>query len=449
VDDPTAFFALPFSDSLRAGHTAFAGRLVLDTPFSTIHPAAMRDLRKQSVFTLPLALVLAAFVAFGCAEPQAATQTSDRASLTAPVPDSLRQATFAGGCFWCTEAAFQKLDGVTRAVSGFSGGTTPDPTYNAVASGRTDYAEGVQVTYDPDEITYEGLLAAYWHHMDPTDAGGQFADRGSQYRPVIFYHNERQQRLARQSKKALAESDTFSEPIAVKIESFERFYVAETYHQDYFEKHPAEYKRYYEGSGRGPFVRETWGGETASRSTGTETTAASGAASGPSAPSVVTQQAASARTAPPWADFEMPSDAQLREMLTDLEYRVTQQNGTERTFSSDLTDNKRPGIYVDIVSGEPLYSSKHKFHSGTGWPSFYRSIDDEYIVQKEDRTMGMVRTEVRSKLADSHLGHIFEWNRSPEVPTGKRHCINGVALEFIPADELEERGYGMYAGNFE
>jgi peptide methionine sulfoxide reductase msrA/msrB len=425
---------------------------------------------RNAVFVLPAAFVLGLAALFaGCSEPPQAAVSDRSAQETAraPVPDSLSRATFAGGCFWCTEAAFQKLDGVTRAISGFSGGTTPDPTYDAVASGETNYAEAVQVTYDPDEITYKRLLAAYWHHMDPTDAGGQFADRGSQYRPVIFYHNERQQRLARQSKKQLAQSGKFSEPIVVKIKSMDRFYAAKEYHQDYFKKHPQEYERYYEGSGRGPFVRKTWGDASASATSGSDAapgggegavmqTAATGAAaSGSSAPAqgasqqALTQQAANARTAPPWSDFEMPSDEKLRAMLTDMEYHVTQENGTEPAFNNAYYDNKRAGIYVDVVSGEPLYSSKHKFDSNTGWPSFYKPIDDKYVVTKKDRSLGMVRTEVRSKIADSHLGHVFDWDGSPEVPTGKRHCINSAALEFIPAGELEERGYGMYADDFD
>lgn len=426
----------------------------------------MTYVRKRSVLALPVALVLGvALLALGCSEPQAAAEESQAAAQKeasdAPVPDSLSQATFAGGCFWCTEAAFQKLDGVTRAVSGFSGGTTADPTYDAVASGETDYAEVVQVTYDPDEITYDRLLTAYWHHMDPTDAGGQFADRGSQYRPVIFYHNQRQQRLARQSKQELAQSGKFSEPIVVKIQPMDRFYAAKEYHQDYFQKRPQKYKRYYEASGRGPFVRKTWGGASSATTTTSSSAASSGedatmqnastgAASGPSAPGKrATQQATAATTAPPWSDFEMPSDAKLHEMLTDMEYHVTQENGTEPAFENKYYDNKRAGIYVDLLSGEPLYSSKHKFDSGTGWPSFYRPINDKYIVEKTDRSLGMERTEVRSKIADSHLGHVFEWNGTPEVPTGKRHCINSAALEFIPAGELEERGYGMYADQFE
>jgi peptide methionine sulfoxide reductase msrA/msrB len=400
------------------------------------------------VFAAVFALAAVAFT--GCADPQAAAQqASDSTSAPAPVPDSLKQATFAGGCFWCTEAAFQKTEGVTRAVSGYSGGTAPDPTYEQVAAGQTDYAEAVQVTYDPDEVGYAGLLDAYWRHMDPTDAGGQFADRGSQYRPVIFYHNQRQKRLARQSKQQLAESGKFDEPIVVKIQPMDRFYAAKTYHQDYFKKHPTEYERYYEASGRGPFVREHWGGKKTSSGAapGNEPRGVlHGASAGGG---VATQARTAAKTAPPWSDFERPSDEKLRAMLSGMAYRVTQKNGTEPRGYSDFLDNKRAGIYVDVVSGEPLYSSKHKFDSGTGWPSFYKPIDDKYIVKKEDRSLGMVRTEVRSKIADSHLGHVFAWNGTPQVPTGKRHCINGAALEFIPADELESRGYGMYADAFE
>ena len=411
-------------------------------------------------------LLMAALVVTGCAEPQAADSAAqqERArSATAPVPDSLDQATFAGGCFWCTEAAFQKLSGVQSAVSGFSGGTSPNPTYDAVSSGQTDYAEVVQVTYDPDQITYQQLLDAYWRHMDPTDAGGQFADRGSQYRPVIFYHNARQQRLARRSKQELAESGPFSEPIVVKIQPFERFYEAEAYHQDYFKTHPERYKEYYEASGRGPFVRKVWGDKGERASTGRDgastehasvmqtasTTSGPASSNGAEGPSAITQQMTTAQAPPPWKEFEKPSKAQLRKQLTDMQYYVTQKNGTEPAFENKYYDNKRAGIYVDVVSGEPLFSSKTKFDSGTGWPSFYKPLEPKYIVKKEDRSAGMVRTEVRSKLADSHLGHVFKWSGSPEVPTGLRYCLNSAALRFIPADELEAQGYGMYTDLFE
>lgn len=368
--------------------------------------------------------------------------TAAKADAASAADSSLKKATFAGGCFWCVESAFQDLAGVQSAVSGFSGGTKANPTYEEVSSGQTDHAEAVQVTYDPDEIGYERLLHVYWRQIDPTDADGQFADRGAQYRPVIFYHSERQERLAEQSKQELAESDLFDDPIAVEIQPFTGFHPAEEYHQDYYKKHPARYKEYYEGSGRGPFLRRVWeGAELWSEEMQTN-------AEQKSTQQASAQQPSSAQGAS-WRGFEKPSKATLKEQLSPMQYRVTQQNGTEPAFNNKYWDNKRAGLYVDVVSGEPLFSSKTKFESGTGWPSFYKPLEPELIVEKEDRSLGMVRTEVRSRYADSHLGHVFEWSSEPEVPTGLRYCLNSAALRFIPADQLEEEGYGAYKDLFE
>jgi peptide methionine sulfoxide reductase msrA/msrB len=326
-------------------------------------------------------------------------------------------ATFAGGCFWCTEADFEKLPGVIDVTSGYSGGRTKNPTYEEVCEGKTGHVEAVQVTYDPSVITYEALLDYYWRHVDPTDPGGQFADRGSQYRPVIFFHNEEQKRLAEASRESLEKSGRFEEPMATQIEKFTSFYPAEGYHQNYCRVNPESYSLYRAGSGRDRFLEEAWGSDSPKhRGEG---------------------------------DVELHAEQSAEERmqkLTPLQYEVTQECGTEPAFDNEYWNNKKPGIYVDIVSGEPLFSSLDKFDSGTGWPSFTKPLDPGNVEEREDRTHGMARTEVRSAQGDSHLGHVFP---DGPGPTGLRYCINSASLRFIPVEDLEKEGYGEYLKLFD
>ena len=327
------------------------------------------------------------------------------------------QATFAGGCFWCMEPPFEILEGVIDVVSGYAGGRTENPTYEEVTSGRTGHVEAVQITYDPSKISYSELLDVLWGQIDPTDPHGQFADKGGQYRTVIFYHNEEQRRLAQKSRKALDASGRFKRPIVTEIVKFSNFYKAEDYHQDYYKKNPIRYKCYRFHSGRDQFLEEVWGEKMTKTPSDSE-----------------------------YESFTKPSDEELRKILTPLQYRVTQQGATERPFSNEYWNNKKEGIYVDVVSREPLFSSLDKFDSGTGWPSFTRPLEPDNIVEKEDRTHSMIRTEVRSKHGDSHLGHVFS---DGPPPTGLRYCINSAALRFIPKEELENQGYGKYRYLFE
>lgn len=332
--------------------------------------------------------------------------------------EGLSLATFAGGCFWCIESGFEKVPGVREAISGYSGGAKVNPTYQAVARGRTKHVETVQVYYDADIITYEGLLQAYWRMMDPTDSGGSFGDRGAQYRPVIFTHDEAQKQAALASKKQLDANGPFDKPVTVEIIDYKNFYQAEEYHQDYYKYNPVRYIMYTYGSGRGGFVEDVWGDDL---------------------------MPDYSKYRPKAVKYSRPSDDVLKKKLTPMQFNVVRADGTEPPFQNEYWDNKRDGIYVDIASGEPLFSSKDKFKSGTGWPSFTRPLESRYVNEKTDYKLLLPRTEVRSKIGNSHLGHVFK--DGPD-PTGLRYCINSASLKFIAAEKLEAEGYGDYADAF-
>ncbi|PFG58539.1 peptide methionine sulfoxide reductase msrA/msrB [Vibrio sp. ES.051] len=361
--------------------------------------------------TLPVSLILLSRT--GTADTMDKINASEKVSI----------ATLAGGCFWCTESDLEQLPGVLDVVSGYSGGQIENPTYRQVSSGKSGHIEVVKVKYSPDEVSYEQVLDYFFRHIDPTDDKGSFVDRGPQYRPAIFYHNDQQKQIAKQFMMEIDKAMIYPKPLKTELIEFEKFYPAEDYHQDYYKKSSLKYKYYRYASGRDQYLDEVFGEDRKQN------------------PKTLRQLIEEKKRLSNKKEYNKPAQSKIKSTLTEQQYYVTQEDGTERPFDNEYWDNKEAGIYVDIVTGEPLFSSTDKYKSGTGWPSFTKPIDSVYVVEKTDYKLLYPRTEVRSKFGDSHLGHVF---KDGPKPTGLRYCMNSAAMKFIPVSEMKKQGYEAY-----
>lgn len=313
-------------------------------------------------------------------------------------PPKTEQIYFAGGCFWGTEHFFKQINGVVTTSTGYANGNTENPDYKEVSTNKTGFAETVKVTYDPEVVDLKRLLDLYFKTIDPTSFNKQGNDTGTQYRTGIYFTNQAMLPIIRKAVEEL--SMQYDKPIVVEVEPLKNFYTAEDYHQDYLDKNPGGYCHI-----------------------------------NPSLFKI-------AKEANQKVTYKKKDKKSLQTELTKEQYDVTQNNATERAFANAYWDESREGIYVDITTGEPLFVSTDKFESGCGWPSFSKPIDESLITEKEDRTLSMQRTEVRSKTGDAHLGHVF--NDGPKDKGGLRYCINSASLKFIPKAEMEKEGYGKY-----
>jgi peptide methionine sulfoxide reductase msrA/msrB len=312
--------------------------------------------------------------------------------------DALEDIWFAGGCFWGVEAYMARVYGVYDVTSGYANGTTENPTYKEVLYENTGHAETVHVRYDPERIDLESLVSQFFMIIDPTLLNQQGNDKGAQYRTGVYYEDGEE--LAVINKVVAAEADRYDEPIVTEVEPIEQYFLAEDYHQDYLEKNPDGYCHIEFDS--------------------------------------LENQDVSSLIVP--AAYPKPSDEELKTQLTEIQYNVTQNDDTEAAYSNEYWDVYEPGIYVDITTGEPLFSSADKYDSETGWPSFTKPIEPAVVTEHDDSSFFTKRTEVRSRAGYSHLGHVFD--DGPKDRGGLRYCMNSAALLFIPAAEMEAEGYG-------
>ena len=383
-------------------------------------------------------LLLAGLVFATAWSPFQISQAEDRPRNDV-FPTETAKAMFAGGCFWSVESDMAKADGVLDVITGYAGGRLNNPNYHNYAFGG--HREVVLITYDPNKITFAGLVEHLIKHIDPTDPTGSFKDRGPQYSPAIFVQSDSEQKSVENVLSQIDAQHVYRRPLAVAILPPAIFWPAEAYHQDYAAHHATEYKQYRSQSGRDSFIRKHWGKQADQLQL---------AGSKPSATEQPTEalagQSGGDARGKPWESFEKPSPEVLRAKLTRMQFLVTQGDRTEPEFRNAYWNNHEEGIYVDIVSGEPLFSSLDKFDSGTGWPSFSKPLEPDNLVSDVDYKMGYARVALRSKHGDCHLGHVF--NDGPVAMGGLRFCMNSASLRFIPKDQLEQNGYGDYTKLF-
>jgi peptide methionine sulfoxide reductase msrA/msrB len=375
----------------------------------------------RNVVTIaPIAILLAT----AANAPRAEARSSHHATIT-HASNGDQVIVFSGGCFWGVQAVFQHVKGVTAAVSGYAGGDAANAHYDRVSDGNTGHAESVRVTFDPAQVSYEQLLQVFFSVAhDPTQLNYQGPDHGTQYRSAIWYTNEQAKNIAVAYIAQLTKAKVWPSPIVTQVSPLGSFYPAEAYHQNYATLHPNQ-----------PYIVINDAPKVAALKRQLP-------ALYRETPVLVGEAGQETKT----RQYTKPSDAQLKSQLTPMQYRVTQLNGTEPPFHNEYWDNHAEGIYVDIVTGEPLFSSLDKYESGTGWPSFTKPLEAANVTTKTDREFGMIRTEVRSAHGNSHLGHVFD---DGPRPRGQRYCMNSAAMRFIPVGKLADEGYGDYLRLFQ